>query len=241
MSRIASAFATKPSRTRKVFDSNCLQSEALKAYLSASADNYVVLTDYAAMSYRFEPTIYGRNTIPVTWGQVQAQLADSCDKIEVITANGKSKTDIDYDAYKETGRSLIAIGGDKLSRGLTLEGLSVSYFLRVSRQYDSLLQMGRWFGYRRGFADLCRLYTTPDTEDWFRYVATAQKELRAQFFDMSLTRATLKEFGLKVAVHDVLEITAKEQAASHRTAPEQLRRRRQGTDGHVPRSLDDQS
>jgi hypothetical protein len=110
---------------------------------------------------------------------------------------------------KEIGRSLIAIGGDKLSRGLTLEGLSVSYFLRISRQYDSLLQMGRWFGYRRGFADLCRLYTTTDMEDWFRYVATAQKELRAQFFDMALTKATPKEFGLKVAVHDVLEITAK--------------------------------
>jgi hypothetical protein len=165
--------------------------------------------DYVPTTAAVEPTIHGRNTIRVTWDQVQAQLADSCDKIEVITANGKNKTDIDYDAYKETGRSLIAIGGDKLSRGLTLEGLSVSYFLRVSRQYDSLLQMGRWFGYRRGFADLCRLYTTTDMEDWFRYVATAQKELRAQFFDMSLTKATPKEFGLKVAVHDVLEITAK--------------------------------
>jgi hypothetical protein len=165
--------------------------------------------DYVPTTAAVEQTIHGRNTIRVTWDQVRAQLADSCDKIEVITANGKSKADIDYDAYKETGRSLIAIGGDKLSRGLTLEGLSVSYFLRVSRQYDSLLQMGRWFGYRRGFADLCRLYTTTDMEDWFRYVATAQKELRAQFFDMSLTRATPKEFGLKVAVHDVLEITAK--------------------------------
>lgn len=165
--------------------------------------------DFMPTTAAVEQTIHGRNTIMVTWKQVLAQLADSCDKIEVITANGKSKTDIDYDAYKETGRSLIAIGGDKLSRGLTLEGLSVSYFLRVSRQYDSLLQMGRWFGYRRGFADLCRLFTTADMEDWFRYVATAQKELRAQFFDMSLTRATPKEFGLKVAVHDVLEITAR--------------------------------
>jgi hypothetical protein len=165
--------------------------------------------DYVPTTAAVEQTIYGRNTIRVSWDQVRAQLADSCDKIEVITANGKSKADIEYDAYKETGRSLIAIGGDKLSRGLTLEGLSVSYFLRISRQYDSLLQMGRWFGYRRGFADLCRLYTSTDMEDWFRYMATAQKELRAQFFDMSLTRSTPKEFGLKVAVHDVLEITAK--------------------------------
>lgn len=165
--------------------------------------------DYLPTTAAVEPTIYGRDTVQVSWNEVRAQLADSSDKIEVVTANGKNKTDIEYDTYKESGRSLIAIGGDKLSRGLTLEGLSVSYFLRISRQYDSLLQMGRWFGYRRGFADLCRLYTTTDMEDWFRYVATAQKELRAQFFDMALTKATPKEFGLKVAVHDVLEITAK--------------------------------
>jgi hypothetical protein len=166
-------------------------------------------TDYLPTTAAVQSTIYGRNTISVTWNQVVAALPDSTDKIEVITANGKTKADIEYDAYKETGRSLIAIGGDKLSRGLTLEGLSVSYFLRVSRQYDSLLQMGRWFGYRRGFADLCRLYTTPDTEDWFRYVATAQKELRTQFFEMAQMAATPKDFGLKIAVHDILEVTAK--------------------------------
>jgi len=165
-------------------------------------------TDYLPTTAAVQSTVYGRNTIAVTWHQVHARLADSSDKIEVITANGKSKSDIDYDAHTQTGRSLIAVGGDKLSRGLTLEGLSVSYFLRVSRQYDSLLQMGRWFGYRRGFADLCRLFSTPDMEDWFRYVATAQKELRAQFFDMAQTGATPKDFGLKVAVHDILEVTA---------------------------------
>lgn len=165
--------------------------------------------DYLSTTQAVEPTVYGRNTIPVNWDQVCSKLADSSDKIQVITANGKTKTDIDYDAYKKTGYSVIAVGGDKLSRGLTLEGLSVSYFLRISRQYDSLLQMGRWFGYRRGFADLCRLYTTTDMEDWFRYVATAQKELRAQFYEMSLTDATPKQFGLKVSVHDILGITAK--------------------------------
>jgi hypothetical protein len=164
--------------------------------------------DYVRTTRDVRETIYGRNTVDVTWDQVRAQLADSADKIQLITANGKTKADIDYDAYKETGFSVIAVGGDKLSRGLTLEGLSVSYFLRISRQYDSLLQMGRWFGYRRGFADLCRLYTTDDMEDWFRYVATAQSELRAQFFEMAMQNATPRQFGLKVAVHDILEVTA---------------------------------
>jgi hypothetical protein len=166
-------------------------------------------SDYLPTTEAMAPTVFGRNTIRVIWDQVAVELAESSDKIQVITANGKNKIDIEYDTYRDTGRSLIAIGGDKLSRGLTLEGLSVSYFLRLSRQYDSLLQMGRWFGYRRGFGDLCRLYTTPFMEDWFRYVATAQKEMRAQFFEMSLTNATPKEFGLKVAVHDILEVTAR--------------------------------
>ena len=164
--------------------------------------------DYLATTQAIEPTKYGRNTIPVTWDQVRAKIANSSDKIRVITANGKTKADIDYDAYKKTGFSVIAVGGDKLSRGLTLEGLSVSYFLRISRQYDSLLQMGRWFGYRRGFADLCRLYTTPDMEDWFRYVATSQMELRELFFEMASTNATPKQFGIKVNVHNILGITA---------------------------------
>jgi hypothetical protein len=166
-------------------------------------------TDYMPTTEVVRSTVYGRNTIPVTWDQVLQHLATSADKIQVITANGKTKADIEYDAYKNTGYSVVAVGGDKLSRGLTLEGLSVSYFLRISRQYDSLLQMGRWFGYRRGFADLCRLFTTADMEDWFRYVATAQRELRGQFFEMSVTNATPKQFGLKVAVHDILEVTAK--------------------------------
>ncbi|QDM15776.1 hypothetical protein FNL55_07195 [Tardiphaga sp. vice352] len=166
-------------------------------------------SDYLPTTEAVRSTVYGRNTMPVAWDQVVAKIAESSDKIQVITANGKTKADIDYDAYKDVGYSVIAVGGDKLSRGLTLEGLSVSYFLRVSRQYDSLLQMGRWFGYRRGFADLCRLFATPDMEDWFRYVATAQKELRAQFFEMAQMDATPKDFGLKIAVHDILQVTAK--------------------------------
>jgi Z1 domain len=166
-------------------------------------------SDYLPTTEAVRPTVYGRNTISVTWDQILSVIAESSDKIQVITANGKTKTDIDYDAYKETGYSVIAVGGDKLSRGLTLEGLSVSYFLRISQQYDSLLQMGRWFGYRRGFADLCRLFTTPDMEDWFRYVATAQRELREQFFEMAQMNATPKDFGLKIGVHDILEVTAR--------------------------------
>jgi Z1 domain len=163
----------------------------------------------------FEPTadgvlstVFGRQTTRSTWQQVLDRLPDSSDKVQVILANGTNKNDIDYDSYKETGRSVIAVGGDKLSRGLTLEGLTGSYFLRIARQYDSLLQMGRWFGYRRGFADVCRLYTTPDMEGWFRHVATANKELRSEFIHMQQTGATPKQYGLRVEGHSILNVTA---------------------------------
>ncbi|HEX2528701.1 MAG TPA: Z1 domain-containing protein [Geminicoccus sp.] len=165
-------------------------------------------TDFEPTTAEVGPTVWGRNTVEVDWEDVLATLSESADKIRVAVTNGKSKKGLDYDLYEESGLSIIAIGGDKLSRGLTLEGLSVSYFLRISKQYDSLLQMGRWFGYRRGFADLCRLYTTPDMEDWFRHVATANKDLRAQLAHMQLTVATPKEYGLRVAGHSIMTVTA---------------------------------
>ena len=110
----------------------------------------------------------------------------------------------------EAGQSLsvIVIGGDKLARGLTLEGLSTSYFLRVSRQYDSLLQMGRWFGYRRGYADLCRLYTTIDMESWFRHLATINEDLRKQLAHMRVTAGTPKLYGLSISAHSIMNVTA---------------------------------
>jgi hypothetical protein len=153
-------------------------------------------------------TVFDRDIRDVRWGQVHSVLADSADRIQVIVTNGRAKTGLDYESHKESGLSVIAIGGDKLSRGLTLEGLTVSYFLRVSKQYDSLLQMGRWFGYRRGFADLCRLHTTPDMEDWFRHVATANLELRSQLAHMKLMLKTPKDYGLKVEAHHIMDVTS---------------------------------
>ena len=175
-------------------------------------------SDFKPTSLEVSRTVFGRGAGALDWLAVLAHLPDSADRIRVAVANGRSKTGIDYDAYKESGLSVIAIGGDKLSRGLTLEGLTVSYFLRISKQYDSLLQMGRWFGYRRGFADLCRLYTTPDMEDWFRHVATANRELRSQLAHMQLMLATPREYGLRVAGHSIMGVTAvnKQRYASQR-------------------------
>jgi len=87
---------------------------------------------------------------------VDAELHAAASKFVILSINGFAKEALDYKEHEAEGRNVIADGGDKLSRGLALEGLSVSYFLRASRMYDRLMQMGRWFGY----LDLCRLFTT---------------------------------------------------------------------------------
>lgn len=144
----------------------------------------------------------------VSWEDVQSQLVESSQKIQVRVINGAAKDALDYWDQPD-GLSAIAIGGDKLSRGLTLEGLSVSYYLRASRMYDTLLQMGRWFGYRPGYVDLCRLYTTDELRDFYSHITMATDELRQEFDLMSATGMTPSDFGLRVRSHPAgLVITA---------------------------------
>jgi hypothetical protein len=116
--------------------------------------------------------------------------------------------EIDYNRY-ENGLSVIAVGGSRLSRGITLEGLSVSYYIRTTRMYDSLMQMGRWFGYRPGYVDLCRLYTTNLIFEWFNHITMATEEMRNDFDEMTATHQRPKDFRLKVRNHHgLLTITS---------------------------------
>jgi hypothetical protein len=139
-----------------------------------------------------------------SWEEILSCLPDATEKIEVRAVHGKKKGEnfrdirpLDYRDYPE-GLSVIAVGGNKLSRGLTLEGLSISYFLRATKFYDTLLQMGRWFGYRPGYLDVCKLFTTRDLVLWYKYIANATDELKEQFDVMDLADRTPKNFGIKV-------------------------------------------
>ena len=136
----------------------------------------------------------------VSWEAVSSKLVESSQRIQVKVINGAARDALDYWDHPE-GLSAIAIGGDKLSRGLTLEGLSVSYYLRASRMYDTLLQMGRWFGYRPGYVDLCRLYTTYELRDFYSHITMATDELRQEFDLMADRGMTPREFGLRVRSH----------------------------------------
>lgn len=143
------------------------------------------------------------------WEEVKGQLYKTVQKITVKSINGSSKDALTYYDNSEEGVSVIAIGGDKLSRGLTLEGLSVSYFLRASKMYDTLMQMGRWFGYRSGYVDLCRLFTSSELNEWYRHITLANEELREEFSYLYEVGGTPEDYALRVRNHPgVLQITS---------------------------------
>lgn len=146
---------------------------------------------------------------PPPWVDVERELHPAAAKITIRPINGTADEVLDYKENEKQGISVIAVGGDKLSRGLTLEGLSVSYFLRTSQMYDTLMQMGRWFGYRKGYLDLCRLFTTQQLLNWYRHIALADVELRREFDYMVAANRTPKDYGLRVRTHpDGMLITA---------------------------------
>lgn len=152
-----------------------------------------------------------------SWPDVLSILHDSISPVRVQPVNqGTGAKSLDYRAVKEPpGLRVIAVGGNSLSRGLTLEDLSVSYFLRNSKAYDTLLQMGRWFGYRPGYPDLCRIWMSVDAERWYRHITQATTELKHDFKRMKRRKASPSEFGLRVRTHPgALLITARNKMAT---------------------------
>lgn len=138
----------------------------------------------------------------------KALLLKAMEKIEVRVVNGTKKSDSLN--YKETSSlRVIAVGGLALSRGLTLEGLMVSYFYRNTATFDVLMQMGRWFGYRRGYEDLFQVWTSQTSALWYAEIAMSSIELKNDISEMFDQRLTPKDFGIKVRDNcDELQITA---------------------------------
>jgi len=130
--------------------------------------------------------------VPETWDQVAEAIVNAVDEIKVVLVNSE-KTSSDWESiYEGPKPRVIAVGGDVLSRGLTLEGLSTSYFYRKSLAYDTLMQMGRWFGYRDGYEDLCRLWIDDEVAVWYTDIADALEELRSDLREMASSRTRTK-------------------------------------------------
>ncbi len=146
----------------------------------------------------------------VSWEKIlQKYLRRAVEPIQVGLRNSTGKNSFSYEQNPD-GLRVIAIGGNSFTRGLTLEGLCVTYFYRNSRAYDTLMQMGRWFGYRPNYGDLCRVWTSQEIIDWYGYISNVSNELKGEISFMHDSGRTPKDFGLKVRRHpDTLEITAR--------------------------------
>ena len=142
------------------------------------------------------------------WNDVfESMLKMEAPVLRVVHSASADKLDYD-DAH--CPKKVIAIGGFKLSRGLTLEGLTVSYFYRRSLMYDTLMQMARWFGYKDQYRDLIRLYTTRESCDWYAHITDSTLELKEYLVEMERDGLEPKDFGIKVRSHeDSLLVTAK--------------------------------
>ncbi|WP_135452765.1 Z1 domain-containing protein [Mycobacterium sp. DL99] len=139
------------------------------------------------------------------WDELAEHISVTLSDVRVIVDNGMSDDRLDYDRRDKQGNPIrevvIAVGGGTLSRGLTLEGLTVSYFTRTSNTYDTLLQMGRWFGYRPGYEDLPRIWLQQSLADEYRFLALVEAEIRADIADMELQLQTPMDVGVRVREH----------------------------------------
>lgn len=138
-----------------------------------------------------------------TWAEVKTALSGVFEHLHLYVINSKSDEVLDYARYAKEGVGLtaVAVGGLSLSRGLTIEGLTVSYMYRNTKMYDTLMQMGRWFGYRPGFEDLCRVHLSHDSINWYSHIADAAEELVQQVKRMRRDGLSPRQFGLYVMAH----------------------------------------
>ena len=151
--------------------------------------------------------IVGNTASSTQFETMMEDLNTFFEKVQVLVVNSATGDILDY--KNEPGLKAIAIGGNRLSRGLTLEGLICSYFIRESRNYDTLMQMGRWFGFREGYADLTRIYTTRKLKEWLSDLAIVERTIRQDlkvYVDDGLTPL---EVGMRIRVHPDMQVTSR--------------------------------
>lgn len=156
---------------------------------------------------QYLPPEYDANGLePKNWNDISKLLPNAINGITVKAINSQTGDKLEYP--DGGNKKYIAVGGNRLSRGFTLEGLTINYFLRDTNYYDTLLQMGRWFGYRPGYIDACRLFIDFDTEGKYNFITTALTELEEQIESMEYRKLKPKQFELRIRKNPgVLKIT----------------------------------
>lgn len=143
---------------------------------------------------------------PVDFEELCQHMTSVVESTVIVVENSRADDRLEYG---DEARTQIVIGGNTLSRGLTLEGLLASLFVRSSTAYDTLLQMGRWFGFREGYEDLPRIWVTDELEEYFFDLATVEQEVRSDIRRYQIEGMTPLDFGVRIRTHPDLNITSR--------------------------------
>ena len=149
----------------------------------------------------------GEIAMPADRESVLDEAVVNLSRIQVVVLNSTTGEELEYE--EKPDRQLIAVGGNRLSRGLTLEGLTVAYFLRTTSMADSLLQMARWYGFRTGYEDLIRIWTTEGIAQWFIELALVEESLRDSITAMNRAGRRPDEMAIRMRSHSDLLLTSK--------------------------------
>ena len=181
-----------------------LRASTLRAIADGGASMQRLRTTWTTELARVPSEEFGEER--VSFDELLVHLIPVLRESKIVIDNYRSRDRLDYDSGPVVA---IAIGGNTLSRGLTLEGLVSSFFVRAASAYDSLLQMGRWFGYRGGYADLPRIWMTKESAEWFQHLATVESEMRRDIDRYMTEDVTPVTFAVRLRSHPKLAITAR--------------------------------
>lgn len=157
----------------------------------------------------FRSTLTGLGSVelPCAEETVFEEAVTNLARLEVVVLNSTTGDELEYDV--KPGRQLVAVGGNRLSRGLTLEGLTIAYFLRTTTLADALLQMARWYGFRAGYEDLIRIWTTEGIAQWFVELALVEESLRDSITALNKAGRRPDQMAIRMRAHSKLLLTSK--------------------------------
>lgn len=198
----------------------------------------------ASLQRRWQAEFVAMNPNTETWEEIRPHFREAASVvITVVNSRTPGPKNLEFLAdeappllkYDDhpAGLKVIAIGGNRLSRGLTLEGLTVTYFVRPARMYDTLLQMGRWFGFRPNYRDLVRVHLTEQLRSWFSHLAEVERQIRADISRYSAEDRSPIDLAVRVLTHPEANGLMPTSPAKRRHAREM----RLGWDGTTTQSL----
>lgn len=161
------------------------------------------------LKHMFRATLaeLGAVELPCAEEAVLEEAVMNLARLEVVVLNSTTGDELEYDI--KPGRQLVAVGGNRLSRGLTLEGLTIAYFLRTTTLADALLQMARWYGFRAGYEDLIRIWTTEGIAEWFVELALVEESLRDSIMALNKAGRRPDQMAIRMRAHSKLLLTSK--------------------------------